>query len=90
MVTGICGSKDCVVREKSAYQNFKSMEMFFDETDEALSVSIEIESFLSFYMKVFFLENNGCFKFTLCDNCGSTLDRRCSYSTHNIFGVRGQ
>ena len=42
METGICGSKDCVVREKSTYQNYKSMDMFYDETGEALSVSFEI------------------------------------------------
>ena len=34
-----------VVREKSALKTFKNLDMFFDDTDEALSVSIELLSF---------------------------------------------
>ena len=33
------GIKEYVVREKSALKNFKNLDVFFDDTDEALSVS---------------------------------------------------
>ena len=33
------GIKKYVVRERSDLKNFKSLDIFFDETDEALSVS---------------------------------------------------
>ena len=37
------GIKKYIVRQKSDLKNFKSLDIFFDETDEALSVSTELQ-----------------------------------------------
>ena len=53
------GIKKYVVREQSD-MNFKNLDIFFDDTDEAFSVSTELRFFLAYFLHDDNLEN-GCF-----------------------------
>ena len=45
---GCAGTRKYVVRDNTALRNFESLDRFFDDTDEALSVSNELLSFQLF------------------------------------------